>query len=140
MTTYDKFPTVAIQGFDDSAWQGWEAITRVLESQTQQRSRTVLVIDCYPGVRMTELEENVLPRLRPTLAINAEQARRDECAIHEMLARNLTDDRVFGVLSCHQLGEFFDPARLEALQVQVNQCSGGADCDLRTRCDACPSG
>jgi len=113
MTTYDKFPTVAIQGFDDSAWQGWEAITRVLESQTQQRSRTVLVIDCYPGVRMTELEENVLPRLR------------DECAIHEMLARNLTDDRVFGVLSCHQLGEFFDPARLEALQVQVNQCSGG---------------
>lgn len=125
MTTYDKFPTVAIQGFDDSAWQGWEAITRVLESQTQQRSRTVLVIDCYPGVRMTELEENVLPRLRPTLAINAEQARRDECAIHEMLTRNLTDDRVFGVLSCHQLGEFFDPARLEALQVQVNQCSGG---------------
>ncbi|HHQ6124819.1 TPA: class I mannose-6-phosphate isomerase [Enterobacter hormaechei subsp. steigerwaltii] len=125
MTTYDKFPTVAIQGFDDSAWQGWEAITRVLESQTQQRSRTVLVIDCYPGVRMTELEENVLPRLRPTLAINAEQARRDECAIHEMLTRNLTVDRVFGVLSCHQLGEFFDPARLEALQVQVNQCSGG---------------
>ncbi|EPB1561337.1 class I mannose-6-phosphate isomerase [Enterobacter hormaechei] len=125
MTTYDKFPTVAIQGFDDSAWQGWEAITRVLESKTQQRSRTVLVIDCYPGVRMTELEENVLPRLRPTLAINAEQARRDECAIHEMLARNLTDDRVFGVLSCHQLGEFFDPARLEALQVRVSQCSGG---------------
>lgn len=30
MTTYDKFPTVAIQGFDDSARQGWEAITRVL--------------------------------------------------------------------------------------------------------------
>lgn len=33
MTTYDKFPTVAIQGFDDSARQGWEAITRVLESK-----------------------------------------------------------------------------------------------------------
>lgn len=109
MTTYDKFPTVAIQGFDDSAWQGWEAITRVLESQIQQRSRTVLVIDCYPGVRMTELEENVLPRLRPTLAINAEQARRDECAIHEMLARNLTDDRVFGVLSATSLESFSIP-------------------------------
>ncbi|HID8899698.1 TPA: class I mannose-6-phosphate isomerase [Enterobacter hormaechei] len=125
MTTYDKFPTVAIKGHDDSAWQGWEAITRVLEAKTQQRSRTVLVMDCYPGVRMTELEENVLPRLRPTLAINAEQARRDEGAIHEMLARNLTDDRVFGVLSCHQPGEFFDAARLKTLQEQVNQCTEG---------------
>jgi len=125
MTTYDKFPTVMIQGYDDSAWQGWEAITRILDAKTQQHSRTVLVIDCYPGVRLTELEDNVLPRLRPTLTINAEQARQDEFAIHEMLARNLTDDRVFGVLSCHQLGEFFDPARLDTLQNQVNQCSGG---------------
>jgi hypothetical protein len=139
MTTYDKFPTVTIQGYDDSAWQGWEAITRILDAKTQQHSRTVLVIDCYPGVRLTELEDNVLPRLRPTLTINAEQARQDEFAIHEMLARNLTDDRVFGVLSCHQLGEFFDPARLDTLQNQVNQCSG-ADCDLRPRCGAYPSG
>ncbi|MBA7856747.1 class I mannose-6-phosphate isomerase [Enterobacter sp. RHBSTW-00901] len=125
MTTYDKFPTVTIQGYDDSAWQGWEAITRILDAKTQQHNRAVLVIDCYPGVRLTELEDNVLPRLRPTLTINAEQARQDEFAIHEMLARNLTDDRVFGVLSCHQLGEFFDPARLDTLQNQVNQCSGG---------------
>lgn len=125
MTAYDKFPTVTIQGYDDSAWQGWEAITRALEAKTQPRSRTVLVIDCYPGVRMTELEDNVLPRLRPTLTINAGQARQGEQAIHEMIARNLTDDRVFGVLSCHQLVEFFDAARLEALQTQVSQCSAG---------------
>ena len=125
MTAYDKLPTVAVQGFDDSAWQGWEAITRVLEAKARPRSRTVLVIDCYPGVRMAELEDNVLPRLRPALTINAEAARRDERAIHEMLARNLTDDRVFGVLSCHRLGEFFDAARLQALQDRVNQCPKG---------------
>lgn len=125
MTAYDKLPTVAVQGFDDSAWQGWEAITRVLEAKARPRSRTVLVIDCYPGVRMAELEDNVLPRLRPALTINAEAARRDERAIHEMLARNLSDDRVFGVLSCHRLGEFFDAARLQALQDRVNQCTEG---------------
>ncbi|ENA0609732.1 class I mannose-6-phosphate isomerase [Enterobacter bugandensis] len=125
MTAYDKLPTVAVQGFDDSAWQGWEAITRVLEAKARPRGRTVLVIDCYPGVRMAELENNMLPRLRPALTINAEAARRDERAIHEMLARNLTDDRVFGVLSCHRLGEFFDAARLQALQDRVNQCPEG---------------
>ncbi|MCG3100184.1 class I mannose-6-phosphate isomerase [Enterobacter sp. DRP3] len=125
MTTYDKFPTVAIQGYDDSAWQGWEAIISSLDTKIRQRSRTVLVIDCYPGVRMTELENALLPQLRPTLTINVEQARQDERAIHEMLARNLTDDRVFGVLSCHQLVEFFDPTRLETLQAQVSQCAEG---------------
>lgn len=125
MTTYDKFPTVTIQGYDDSAWQGWEAIISNLDAKTRQYSRTVLVIDCYPGVRMTELENALLPQLRPTLTINVEQARQDERAIHEMLARNLTDDRVFGILSCHQLVEFFDPTRLETLQAQVSQCSEG---------------
>lgn len=125
MTTYDKFPTVAIQGYDDSAWQDWEAIISSLDTKIRQRSRTVLVIDCYPGVRMTELENALLPQLRPTLTINVEQARQDERAIHEMLARNLTDDRVFGVLSCHQLVEFFDPTRLETLQAQVSQCAEG---------------
>lgn len=125
MTTYDKFPTVAIQGYDDSAWQGWEPIISSLDAKIRQCSRTVLVIDCYPGVRMTELENVLLQQLRPTLTINVEQARRDERAIHEMLARNLTDDRVFGVLSCHQLVEFFDPTRLETLQAQVSQCSEG---------------
>lgn len=125
MTTYDKFPTVTIQGYDDSAWQGWEAIISSLDAKTRQCSRTVLVIDCYPGVRMTELENALLPQLRPTLTINVEQARQDERTIHEMLARNLTDDRVFGVLSCHQLAEFFDPTRLETLQAQVSQCSEG---------------
>ncbi|MCK7227738.1 class I mannose-6-phosphate isomerase [Enterobacter asburiae] len=125
MTTYDKFPTVEVQGYDDSAWQGWEPIISSLDAKIRQCSRTVLVIDCYPGVRMTELENALLQQLRPTLTINVEQARRDERAIHEMLARNLTDDRVFGVLSCHQLVEFFDPTRLETLQAQVSQCSEG---------------
>ncbi|MCM7514063.1 class I mannose-6-phosphate isomerase [Enterobacter hormaechei] len=125
MTTYDKFPTVTIHGYDDSVWQGWEAIARIIEAKIHQHGRTVLVIECYPGVRMAELEDNLLPRLRPSLTINAEQARQDEQAIHEMIARNLTDDRVFGVLSCHHLAEFFDAARLEAQQTQVSQGAEG---------------
>ncbi|WP_148243661.1 class I mannose-6-phosphate isomerase [Enterobacter asburiae] len=125
MTTYDKFPTVTVHGYDDCAWQSWETIASALHARIDPHSRTVLVIDCYPGVRMAEIEDNLLPWLQPTLTINAEQARREARALHEMLARNLTDDRVFGVLSCHQLAEFFDPARLDALQTQVSQSSAG---------------
>ena len=124
MTTYDKHPEVNISGFDHRAWQGWEAIGRSL-AQQQLPKRTVLVIDCYPGVRLDELEQMLFSSLRPALTINAERARRDEDALHAMLARNLTDDRVFGVLSCHQLVEFMDRERLKALQEQVTACEEG---------------
>ncbi|WP_336997023.1 class I mannose-6-phosphate isomerase [Leclercia sp. M50] len=124
MTTYDKHPEVNISGFDHRAWQGWEAIGRTL-AQQQRPKRTVLVIDCYPGVRLDELEQMLFSSLRPALTINAERARRDEDALHAMLARNLTDDRVFGVLSCHQLVEFMDRERLKALQEQVTACEEG---------------
>lgn len=123
MPYYEKHPTLQITGYDHCAWQGWESIIAALRARTDQR--TVLVIDCYPGVRLSELEEKLLPTLNPVLAINVEQARLDESALHHLLARNLTDDRVFGVLSCHQLSEFIDVQKLAALKEQVKNATEG---------------
>lgn len=123
MPYYEKHPTLEITGYDHCAWQGWESIITTLRARTDQR--TVLVIDCYPGVRLSELEEKLLPAINPVLAINVEQARLDESALHHLLARNLTDDRVFGVLSCHQLSEFIDAQKLVALKEQVKNATEG---------------
>ncbi|WP_446029472.1 class I mannose-6-phosphate isomerase [Lelliottia amnigena] len=123
MPYYEKHPTLEITGYDHCAWQGWESIITTLRARTDQR--TVLVIDCYPGVRLSELEEKLLPAINPVLAINVEQARLDESALHHLLARNLTDDRVFGVLSCHQLSEFIDTQKLVALKEQVKNATEG---------------
>jgi hypothetical protein len=125
MANYDKYPSVAVQGYDDCAWQGWDAIAQRLRASAHAQKRTVLVIDCYPGVRLVELETTLLSTLDASLIINAEQMRRDEDDLHQMLARNLTDDRVFGVLSCHQLSEFIDTAKLNAMREQVARCQQG---------------
>lgn len=117
-TTYDKFPEVRVQGFDQQACKGWQEIRATLATRTASRRKTVLVIDCYPGVRLDEIKQQ-LTRLNPTLIINVETARQDEQSLHALLARNLTDDRVFGVLSCHQLAEFFDAERLETLRQHI---------------------
>ncbi|WP_312626074.1 class I mannose-6-phosphate isomerase [Scandinavium sp.] len=124
VTTYDKFPEVPVQGFDSQAWQGWRDIIATLKTRLTQKPKIVLVIDCYPGVRLAEIERE-MTSLDPALLLNAENARRDEQSLHELLARNLTDDRVFGVLSCHQLPEFFDSARLETLRRQVTDVQEG---------------
>lgn len=123
-TTYDKQPEVAVPGFDDHAWQGWREALAVLRARISPERKTVLVIDCYPGVRLAEIAQQVA-HLNPALIINAETARRDEQALHALLARNLTDDRVFGVLSCHQLPEFFDSQRLADLRHQVADVQNG---------------
>lgn len=124
-TTYDKFPEVTVQGYDDQAWQGWESLSATLRLRTSAASRTVLVVDCYPGVRLDELEQRLLPSLNATRVLNVESARRDEQALHDLLARNLTDDRVFGVLSCHHLEEFFNADKLHQLRQQVDAVTEG---------------
>ncbi len=124
-TRYDKFPEVAVSGYDHCAWQGWEPIVATLKASLARRPRTVLIVDCYPGVRLHDLETQLLADLDAVLTINVETARRDRQALHDLLARNLTDDRVFGVLSCHQLAEFFDSARLSALRAEVEQVQRG---------------
>lgn len=124
-TTYDKFPEVTVQGYDDQAWQGWESIEATLNLRASASSRTVLVVDCYPGVRLDELEQRLLPSLNATRVLNVESARRDQQALHDLLARNLTDDRVFGVLSCHHLEEFFNADKLHQLRQQVDTVTEG---------------
>ncbi|MDT7010899.1 class I mannose-6-phosphate isomerase [Enterobacter cancerogenus] len=121
---YNKHPEVSVRGFDAHAWRGWNDIITALNTRVLTSRKTVLVIDCYPGVRLEELERNVLTRFGNAVQINVETARHDEHTLSEMLARNLTDDRVFGVLSCHQLAEFFDAEALTALQKQVAEAAG----------------
>ena len=122
--SYDKYPEVRIAGFQNQAWQGWKAIVQAVQRRLPRQGKTVLVIDCYPGVRHEELHENLITHLSPALLINAENARLSEQHLHDLLAQNLTDDRVFGVLSCHQLSEFFCPDRLARAQHEVKAASG----------------
>lgn len=124
-TAYDKYPEITVLGFENQAWQGWDDIVAALNAKRPNQEKTVLVIDCYPGVRLAELERQLLPRLAPQLTVNAETARLDEQHLHDLLARNLTDDRVFGVLSCHQLPEFFSAQRLAQLRQDVERVEQG---------------
>lgn len=123
--SYDKFPEVAVSGYANHAAQGWPAAVKKVRERLPPAEKTVLVIDCYPGVRLEELAERFFPGLNATLVLNVETARRDERELQSLLAYNLTNDRVFGVISCHQLTDFFDEAKLTALRERVDAISTG---------------
>jgi mannose-6-phosphate isomerase class I len=121
---YDKYPEVRVKGYDDQAWRGWQDVGQAIAARLPKQPNTVLVVDCYPGVRLDELEQQLLKHLHPAQLINVDTARRSEEQLHDLLAGNLTDDRVFGVLSCHQLIEFFCEEKLAGLRQQVEQARG----------------
>lgn len=56
--------------------------------------------------------------------LSVESARRDQQALHDLTAL-MTDDRVFRVLSCHHLEEFFNADKLHQLRQQVDAMTEG---------------
>ncbi|MEA5116092.1 MAG: class I mannose-6-phosphate isomerase [Propionicimonas sp.] len=111
-SSYDKSPSIRVPG-DYSGFRGapaWEELTRrILDSR-------VTVIDCYPGVEVAAIVERLRRTAPEALVIDCEE----EAAwpiqrIDQMIAANLTDDRVFGVMSHAELTEFYDPERLERI-------------------------
>ncbi|EKP0260244.1 class I mannose-6-phosphate isomerase [Aeromonas sobria] len=127
VSNYDKYPEIAVAGYEDAACAGWDAIARHLLAKVNglDRAKVVLVIDCYHGVDQVELRTHLLEELGPHTLIDVEQARLPEPTVLEMLERFITDDRVFGVMAPHKMVEFFDPAALAHLQRQVAEITKG---------------
>ena len=126
-SNYDKNPVIEIKGFDGEAWQGYAAIGARLRADiaTRNRPRTVVAVECYPGVREAEVIAALTAALQPAIVLRAEDAAVDVEAAERLVARNVTDDRVFGVLSCHRMREFFDAAKLAAARSQVDALGQG---------------
>jgi mannose-6-phosphate isomerase class I len=111
---YDKYPTVTVPG-SPRAWTGqdaWQEIAR--------NGRRTIVVDTYPGVRLDELLECIGQALPDHRILNVEElAARPITEIDSLIAANLTEDRVFGVMSHHTLPDFYDADRLAELGSQV---------------------
>lgn len=127
VSNYDKYPEIAVAGYEDAACEGWAPIVRHLLAKVngQDSAKVVLVIDCYHGVDQVELRTQLLEALGPHTLIDVEQARLPEPKVLEMLDRFITDDRVFGVVAPHKMLEFFDPAALARLQAETKAVPQG---------------
>ncbi|RFA24582.1 mannose-6-phosphate isomerase, partial [Subtercola boreus] len=124
-TNYDKAPVITVPGTHHS-WTGasaWQEIARHAEAQSSlsHRNSTLILVDTYPGVDFPALKASIgrsLPSyeivdLEELAALPIEQ-------IDALIAGNLTDDRVFGVLSHHNLTQFYDPQRLKRESDRLN--------------------
>ncbi len=86
-------------------------------------SRIVLV-DAYPGTNLVALHAELTAALPDWRLMDVERAARPIAEIDRMIAQNLTDDRVFGVLSHQNLPDFYDGEALATLARQIAALDG----------------
>jgi mannose-6-phosphate isomerase len=79
------------------------------------------VVDTYPGVDLEELITALAGALPKHRILNVEELAAHPIAhVDALIAANLTDDRVFGVMSHHTLADFYDAERLAGLGRQAS--------------------
>ncbi|MEH7461489.1 class I mannose-6-phosphate isomerase [Bacillus thuringiensis] len=123
---YNKFPEIRIKGpLINEAWQGYDSIQKELSHQlSNNENMKTVVIDCYPGVRYDEIKTKLIDGLGANLVIFSDDLAYSGEEITTLIERNLTDDRVFGVLSCHTLEEFFDMNKIQDARKKVEDHDG----------------
>lgn len=127
-SNYDKFPVVAVPDGANACVTGNENCGLRLRQAIAQRQarKTVLVVECYPGVDEEGILKQFQKLLSPALSLRASNALLSPEKIDALVAPFLGgDDPVFGFLSELTLPQFFDPGKLEYLRAQIAAVSEG---------------
>jgi len=125
---YDKYPCIEVPGGEGCCVSGWEACLDRLRQAAARReaSKTVLVVECYPGVDEQAVYHLLNRRLTPGLAVFAPEAMLAPAHIDALVNPFLGgDDPVFGFLCGLTLPEFFDPGRVATLRNRVQSFPSG---------------
>ncbi|WP_426519334.1 class I mannose-6-phosphate isomerase [Diaminobutyricibacter sp. McL0618] len=120
-SSYVKQPTVAMPT-GSVIWSGTEAWSELdVAARAIAGARpAVVVIDTYPGVDLRALIAELRTNLPDYDVIDVEdRAAHPPETVDALVERNLTDDRVFGVLGHFTLDEFYDVEKLASLATAV---------------------
>jgi len=92
--------------------QGWEVIGHHLAERVG--SRSVLAIECYPGVHIEEIEKAFVASFPTAQFVCTQQLLKSSREIEGMVGAWLGDDPVFGRMNPIEIADFFDPERFAA--------------------------
>ncbi len=124
-SNYDKNPCTVVEGFEKEVFEGYSKITKEIERKCRNRKRTVITVECYPGVRIEEIVVPFREMLMPVEIFYSDHYSYSGERITQMVKRELTDDRVFGVMTCRTMEEFFDEDLLIAGKQKIEGIQEG---------------
>ncbi|XBS71516.1 class I mannose-6-phosphate isomerase [Acerihabitans sp. KWT182] len=115
---YDKYPKVAVIGREGKVYTGWQHIGAVLAERLAALAGATIALDCYPGVDTGLLRRQLAacPAFERAQWLEMDSCYQRGEQLENRLADTLTDDRVFGVMSCMNLSDYLLPDTRERLQ------------------------
>jgi len=121
---FRRFPSIQINGYDNAVATDCNAICSQISILCQNNAKTVIVAECYPGVDQNELKRLFSP-LKINTFIHSDDLALPPAEIDAKIKRELTDDPVFGIMTTHQLEEFYPIENLEKARCQIKAISSG---------------
>lgn len=125
-TKYNKYPSIEVPG-SYKVNLGWDKIGQALSKQILSINKlsNKLVVECYHGVLIEEIEEALLQILRPVKTTLSASVMFDEEKMKKMVFPNVTNDRVFGYLTHLEMEDFFDANKLASARKEINEIENG---------------
>jgi|SRR6516225_2249944 hypothetical protein len=121
VSNYDKYPVVPVS--DARCEVGWNEIALRLKKEIRP-GRFVVVVECYPGCNLSEIESSLSSSLHPQAILCVENCYLSESAIMALTARDLGDDPVFGFMNNYELSEFLDEGKLCQKRRELKSATG----------------
>lgn len=123
-SSYVKLPTVPLPAGSEIL-VGDEVWRAAMDLASARTADPVVAVDAYPGADVGQLIARIRAAVPDVEVIDVEDAAAAAPeVIDSLIDRNLTDDRVFGVMSHFTLDEFYDAERLAALRRRVDGRTG----------------
>ena len=119
---YDRFPKTKIKGYDNFAYEGWDRILKEINKEFDNKK--ILVVDCYPGTNEKELKVNLIDKLSPNTVISMEDIFFDKDKLNELMEKNLTDDRVLGIMYYGTINDFISDEKLQQAKKKIENTQG----------------
>lgn len=123
-SNYDKLPVVQVPGEEHSCVTGWDDITAGLCSLLQQQKR-ILVVECYQGVRDEEVLSALHKGFPEACIFESASVMKNQEALYNILKNDVTDDEIFGYMTRHTMGIYFDDTKVERMRNQIASSSAG---------------
>lgn len=125
-SNFNKYPVIEVSNDSNSCFVGWSAIIDTLNTaiHTIEAANPKIVIDCYQGVDHEQVITALNNGLKHDQFINSTSAFKSEEQIAEMVYPDVTDDRIFGVMTKLSISDFFDSDKLDSARKEVAKSEG----------------
>lgn len=125
MVDYQLKPEIKVSN-GKKGFKGYPAISEELMRVVKAKGleKTIVAVECYPGVNYHELTTEFFPHLFPAKTIFVDDYSFSVEEVQAKIKDCITDDRVFGVLSHYTIDQFFKAEKIVEAQKKLASSTG----------------